>query len=331
MMPGVHVAVLDQFHPAIMDAIKEGLPADWTVAFARNREIGEMTETARNADVILIVGAPVPTPVVMGANRLRIVQKLGAGVDNIDVNACASRGVAVARLNAGNNIPVAEHTVMMMLAALRRLPQIDRRTRSGEWIKEEARGVHRQLSGKRVGLIGCGAIGRTVARMLSGFEVDAVYFDPRRMSEDAERSAGLRYFSMDELLETSDVVSLHLPLLPETRNILGAPQLARMKRGAVVINCARGGLIDEAALCEALASGHLMAAALDTFAVEPAANNPLFELDSVVVTSHLAGATIDNFALVLERGIANISGYLKTGTLPTTDVVHLPLKQASGI
>lgn len=319
------IAFLDHFHPEIYKAISGALPDGWQAVYTKSKDFADRAEAMAEADATFVFSSAVDEALLEKSPRLRLVQKLGAGYDNIDLDGCAARGVAVARLRGGNAIPVAEHTVMLILAALRRLPEIDRRVRAGEWVKEEARGIHGQLHGKRVGLIGLGAVGKAVARALTGFGVDTVYYDPVTPGEDMERQLQVRLVSMDELIESSDIVSLHCPLAPDTRGMIDAAGIARMKRGAVLVNCARGGLVDEAALCDALSEGRLTAAAFDTFAGEPtSSDNPIFALDRTVVTSHMAGATLDNFMLVIERGVANAASYLNGGDLPEDDVVRLP-------
>jgi D-3-phosphoglycerate dehydrogenase / 2-oxoglutarate reductase len=218
---------------------------------------------------------------------------------------------------------------LLILASLRRLPMIDRRTRGGEWLKEESRGVNRQLHGKRVGLIGLGAIGKELAKLLKGFEVEIVYYDPAIAPAEVEQKLGVRALPLDELLATSDIVSLHLPLLPETANLISKERIDRMKPGAVLINCARGGLVDEAALTAALTEGRLFAAGIDAFAKEPPIGSPLLTLDQTVVTPHFAGATIDNFSSVIERAVRNAHQYLDSGTLPEADVVFVPRAQGT--
>lgn len=320
----VDVAVLDSLHPAINQWIRKALPADWTPRFAASRSAEDQRTAVATAAVIFVIGAPVGADLIAAAPKLRFIQKLGVGVDKIDKTACAARGIAIAKLTGGNAVPVAEHTVMLMLAALKRLPLVDRRTREGAWLKEEARGIHRQLHGKRVGLVGFGAIGRQVAAVLAGFGVEIVFYDPAAVPADVAARLNARPLPLDDLLATSDVVSLHLPLLPATANLLNAERIGRMNPGAVLVNCARGGLVDEDALVRALADGRLLAAALDTFATEPPVGSPLLAMDRTVVTPHLAGATLDNFAAVLQRGIDNATRYLAGKGLPDEDAVFVP-------
>jgi len=270
------------------------------------------------------VAAPVTAEILAAAPRLRFIQKLGAGYDKIDLATCKQRGIAVARLAGGNAIPVAEHTLLLMLATLRRLPFIDRKTRAGEWLKEEARGVNRQLTGKRVGLVGFGAIGKALAKLLIGFDVEVVYFDTILPPPEFERNLRVRHLPLDELLRTADIISLHVPLAPETAGLISKERIAAMKRGAVLINCARGGLVDEAALTAALVEGRLFAAGIDAFAKEPPVGSPLLTLDQTVVTPHMAGATIDNFGFVIGRAVANAQQYLSGEGLPGADAVSVP-------
>ncbi|MCC7047380.1 MAG: 2-hydroxyacid dehydrogenase [Alphaproteobacteria bacterium] len=303
-------------------------PRGWTVRFARSNAASDQNKAAMDAVLLFPVAALVRGEMLAAAPRLRLIQKLGAGVDRIDLETCRQRGIAVAKLSAGNAIPVAEHTVLMILAACRRLPEMDSRTRRGEWLKEHARGVNRHIHGKRVGLVGLGAIGMQVARVLSGFGVEIVYYDPA-VTRDAAAAVDARPLELDELLATSDIVSLHLPLLPQTAGIIDARRIALLKPDAILVNCARGGLVDEASLAKALNEGKLFAAAIDTFATEPPAGNPLLESDRTVVTPHLAGATLDNFANVLKRGFANAEAYLANGYLPAGDAVLAPSRRAA--
>lgn len=318
------VATIDPFHPRIVDTIAAALPADWTL-----RVTEAATEDARaaaldTADAAMVMATPMPRTLLERAPRLRFIQKLGAGVDRIDTDWCAAKGVAVARLHAGNAVPVAEHTLLLMLAACRHLPRLDADTRAGRWDKEQVRGENRHLHGKIVGIVGFGAIGRQVARLLSGFGVDLVYYDPVRADPAVEAELRVRPLALDALVSEADVVTLHLPLLAGTAGLISAERIARMKSGALLVNAARGGLVDEAALAEALRTGRLFAAGLDAFSEEPPVGNPLLALPNTVVTPHCAGATIDNFAAVAARGVENIRRFLAGEALPEGDVVIAP-------
>lgn len=330
-MPEITVAILDKFHPHIKTAILAAVPANWTVLFIEENTLAVRAAVLRDADIAFVMAAPIPKELLTEARRLRFIQKLGAGVDRIDLDVCRSRGIGVARLHAGNSIPVAEHTLLLMLATYRQLPQIDRRTRAGAWQKEDARGMHQQLKNKTVGLVGLGAIGKEVAKRLRGFGVTIIYYDPVRASRDVEQSLGVSYADLDELVRTADIVSLHLPLLPQTAGIIDAKRIRAMKSGAVLINCARGGLVDEVALVAALKEGRLFGAGIDAFASEPPVGSPLLELDNTVVTSHLAGATLDNFFGIVARAVENAKAVLRGDALPETDVVVAPARKVPAV
>jgi len=181
-----------------------------------------------------------------------------------------------------------------------------------------------------VGLVGLGAIGKALAKLLKGFEVEIVYYDPYPPSAEIEQALGVKGVSLDELLATSDIVSLHLPLMPATANLIGKERIAQMKPGSVLINCARGGLVDEAALAAALTEGRLFGAGIDAFAKEPPVGNPLLALvEQTVVTPHFAGATIDNFSSVIEGAVRNARQYLSTGTVSGADAVFVPQAQGT--
>src|SRR5271169_5771071 len=265
----VAVAVLDLFHPQIKTAIETALPSDWKVRFVEENSLAARAVLIRDSDIVFVMAAPMPKELLAEARRLRFIQKLGAGLDRIDLDFCREQDIGVARLQAGNSIPVAEHTILLMLATYRQLPQIDRRTRAGIWNKENARGTHRSLQHKKVGLVGFGAIGKEVAKRLRAFGVEILYYDPIRATADVEQSLNVTHTDLDALVREADIVSLHLPLMPQTTNIIDARRIAAMKPGAVLINCARGGLVDEAALTDALKTGRLFGAGIDAFSQEP--------------------------------------------------------------
>jgi len=320
----VHLAFLDDVDPRIKDEVARLLPAGWTLSCTEAEDRASRERAAGAADVAMIIGSGIDQSLLDAAPELRFVQKLGAGVDNVDANACRARKVGIARLQAGNSAQVAEHTLMLMLTALRQLPYFDRQTRTGSWLRPEGRAVQRQLAGKTVGIVGLGAIGREVARRLVGFDVDVVYYDIVRPSADVEKHLQVRYCEFETLLRCSDVVSLHVPLTAETRGMLDAERIAMLKPSATIINCARGGLIDEAALNLALEWERVLAAGLDTFDVEPLYSSPLYRRDNVVVTPHLAGATLENFVNVFQRGVRNIELYLEGRQLPEGELVLGP-------
>lgn len=323
-MSSLTLGIIDPFHPAILDEIRRAAPEDWTLSITEAPTEEARAAALAGADMAFVMATPMTRKLLEAAPRLRFIQKLGAGVDRIDSAYCQKAGIGLARLQAGNNIPVAEHTMLLMLAACRNLPWLDAQTRAGAWDKEQVRGRNRQLHGKTVGIVGFGAIGRQVARLLSGFGVTLVYFDPVRASAEDEAEFDVAYRELDALLAEADVVTLHLPLLPQTVNLLDADRLVTMKPGAILVNAARGGLVDEAALTNRLRSGHIFAAGIDAFSSEPPVGSPLLELPNTIVTPHCAGGTVDNFALVAERGVANIQRVLAGEPLDPTELVVPP-------
>lgn len=249
-------------------------------------------------EVLWHVLEPVTAAMLEEAPRLRLVQKIGVGVNTIDLEACRARGIAVCNMPGTNSRAVAEATLALLLAVLRRIAWLDRETRAGRgWaLPEDLADRLGELGGRRVGLVGMGAVPRLLAPVLAALGAEPVYWSRRELPD-----APARFLPLDELLATSDVVSLHLPLTPETSGFLSAERIARMKRGAVLINTARGGLVDEAALLAALESGHLLGAGLDVFAREPVpADHPLLARPDVVVMPHLAWLTPET----LERSLA---------------------------
>ncbi|MGA2872937.1 MAG: phosphoglycerate dehydrogenase [Candidatus Dormibacteria bacterium] len=229
--------------------------------------------------------------VIAAGGNLRVIGRAGVGVDNIDVAAATAQGVLVVNAPTGNTVAAAEHTVALMLALARNVAQGDASLRSGKW--ERSRLVGSELRGKTLAVIGLGKIGTEVARMAQGLQMRVVAFDPLVSQERAEQ-LGVELLSLDEALSRADVATVHTPLVDATRGLLGPDQLARLPQGARVLNVARGGLIDEMALVEAVRSGHLAGAAIDVFTKEPPApDNPLLHEPRILVTPHLGASTVE--------------------------------------
>lgn len=328
-MAGLTIGIIDPFHPKTIETLRGVLPDDWRLSITAGPAQAQRAAALREAEVLFVMATPVPAELLVTASRLRFIQKMGAGVDRIDVDSCAERGIGVARLQAGNAIPVAEHTLLLMLAACRRLPLLDRQTRAGAWDKEAARGASRQIHGMTIGLVGFGAIGRAVARLLLKFGAKVVYHDSTRAPEVVEQQLQVTRLPLDELLRTADMVSLHLPLDEKTAGLIDAQRIAAMKPGAILVNCARGGLVDETALHRALVEGHIFAAGLDAFSSEPPTGSPLLNLDQTVVTPHTAGGTVDNFRSVAERAVQNTLRFLAGEELPVGDVIIPPRRRVA--
>ena len=262
-----------------------------------------------DADILLHVLEPVTATVIDAAPYLRLIQKIGIGVNTIDLDAARRRGIAVCNMPGTNTQAVVEMTLLLVLATLRRLARLDRLTRAGKgWkFEPELPDDLGELSGRTVGLVGFGAVARRLVPMLQAIGAKVVY-----TSRQSAPDAPIPFLPLAELLPVADVLSLHLPLTPETTGMIDAAALAAMKRGSVLINTARAPLVDEAALFEALTSGHLRGAGLDVFAREPVSkDDPLLKLQNVVVTPHLAWLTTET----LERSLSIIrENYRRLGT-----------------
>jgi len=241
------------------------------------------------ADALLVRSATkVDAEAIAAAHRLKVVARAGVGLDNVDVSAATARGVMVVNAPTSNIVSAAEHAVALLLAALRHIPAADASLRGGAWKRSAYTGV--ELAGKTVGIVGLGKIGQLVAQRLAGFGVQMVAYDPYVAPARAAQ-LGIELIGLEELLGRADVVSVHLPKTAETLGLIGKDQLALTKRGVIIVNAARGGLVDEDALAEAVRSGQVGAAGIDVYLTEPTTSSPLFELPQVVVTPHLGAST----------------------------------------
>jgi phosphoglycerate dehydrogenase-like enzyme len=321
----VKVAITDLFPDHWRSSIDAVVPPGWNPVVAQGATAEERARLVMGAE-ILFSGSAAPTDeMIRDAPALRFLQKLGAGYDNVNLDLCRERGITVARLNGNNSVAVAEHTVLLMLSVLRRLPYIDARVRQGEWSKQLARSNNRELRGKTVGLLGFGRIGREVASRLAGFEVSVVYHDPVPARPEDEQRLGVAPVALDELIGQSDIVCLHLPLTAQSRHLLSADRIAAMKPGAILVNCSRGELVDEAALVNALESGHLGGAGLDCVTDERAGGpGPLANFDNVTLTCHIAGVSEENFVSMMARAFSNAVAFAEGRPLPADDVVLIP-------
>jgi D-3-phosphoglycerate dehydrogenase / 2-oxoglutarate reductase len=229
----------------------------------------------------------VTAEVLAQGDRLQIVGRAGIGVDNIDVDAATDRGILVVNAPLGNVRSTAEHTVALIFALARRIPRADAAVRDGTW-KSGYEGV--QVGGKRLGVLGAGKVGGQVAALGMALGMDVVVYDPY-LTDEAWQASGLNRVGFTELLTTSDFVTVHVPLVAQTKHLIGAEELAEMKKGSYLVNCARGGLIDPDALATALTSGHLAGAALDVFETEPPEGSPLLTAPNTILTPHVAAST----------------------------------------
>ncbi len=240
-------------------------------------------------DGLAIRSASKVTPkIIAAATRLKVIGRAGIGVDNVDIPAATSRGIVVMNTPFGNAITTAEHAISMMMALARQIPEANASTRAGKWEKNRFMGV--ELFNKTLGVIGCGNIGSIVADRALGLKMKVIAFDPF-LSPERAIEIGVEKVELDEIFRRADFITLHTPLTEKTRNIIDAKALAKCRKGVRIINCARGGLVVENALFEALKSGQVAGAALDVFETEPATEHPFFSLENVVATPHLGAST----------------------------------------
>lgn len=282
----MRVLALDGVDARGLAALRE---AGLEVTTSGKMEEEELKEAIRDCEALIVrSGTRVTAAAINAAKKLKIIARAGVGTDNIDVAAATERGIVVVNAPEGNTIAAAEHTIAMMLALARNIPQASAALKQGRWEKKKFVGV--ELRGKTLGIIGLGKIGREVARRARGLEMKVVAFDPYVDSEQAARLE-VELVPLETLLAGADFVTVHLPLTKDTRHLLDREKLGLMKQGARVLNVARGGIIDEGALYEALKAGHLAGAALDVFEEEPLGQSPLLELENVIVTPHLGAST----------------------------------------
>ncbi len=314
-MPKVLIA--DKLSPAAVAIFKmRGIDADVKTGLSKE----ELLKIVDQYDGIAIRSATkITADVIKVAKKLKVVGRAGIGVDNVDIPAATAAGVIVMNTPFGNSITTAEHAIALMMALARELPAANASTHGGKWEKNRFMGV--ELYGKTLGLIGAGNIGGIVADRAKGLKMHVVAYDPY-LSPERAADLGVEKVELNDLFARADFITLHTPLTAETRNIISADAINKMKKGARLINCARGGLVDEEALKVALDSGHLAGAALDVFAEEPAKTNILFGHEKVVATPHLGASTEEAQENVALQVAEQISDYLLTGAI--TNALNMP-------
>jgi D-3-phosphoglycerate dehydrogenase len=318
-MTAPKVLISDALSETAVQIFKDrGLDVTFEPKLGKDKE--RLAEMIGEFDGLAIRSATKATEKLIGkADKLRVIGRAGIGVDNVDLKAATARGIIVMNTPFGNSITTAEHAISMMMALARQIPQASASTHLGKWEKSKFMGV--EVFNKTLGIIGCGNIGSIVADRAIGLKMRVIAFDPF-LSEDRARDIGVEKVELDELLARADFISLHTPLTDKTRNVLSADALAKAKAGVRIINCARGGLIDEAALAEGLKAGHIGGAALDVFAEEPAEENVLFGMDNVICTPHLGAATGEAQENVAVQVAEQMSDYLLKGAI--TNAINFP-------
>ncbi|BDT96648.1 MULTISPECIES: phosphoglycerate dehydrogenase [Nocardia] len=279
------VLIADKLAQSTVDALGDGVEVRWVDGPDRPALLAAVPE----ADALLVRSATtVDAEVLEAGKNLKIVARAGVGLDNVDVPAATERGVMVVNAPTSNIHTAAEHAVTLLLSAARQIPAADATLREHTWQRSKFNGV--EIFDKTVGVIGLGRIGQLFAARLAAFETKIVAYDPY-VSPARAAQLGIELLTLDELLERADLISIHLPKTPETKGLIGKEAIAKTKPGVIIVNAARGGLVDEAALAEAIKSGHVRAAGLDVFETEPCTDSPLFDLPQVVVTPHLGAST----------------------------------------
>ncbi len=313
------VLISDSLSEAAVQIFKDrGIEVDFQPNLGKDKD--KLAAIIGNYDGLAIRSATKVTETILAnATNLKVIARAGIGTDNIDKDAASKKGVIVMNTPFGNMITTAEHAIAMMFAVARQIPEASASTHAGKWEKSKFMGV--ELTGKTLGVIGAGNIGGIVCDRARGLKMKVIAYDPFLGKEKAKKM-GVEKVELDELLARADFITLHVPYTDQTANILSKEALAKTKKGVRIINCARGGLVDEEALAEALKSGHVAGAAFDVFKVEPATENPLFGLPNVVCTPHLGAATTEAQENVALQVAEQMSDYLLTGAV--SNALNMP-------
>jgi D-3-phosphoglycerate dehydrogenase len=311
------VLISDELSQAAIEIFEvRGLDADFKPGLKKD----ELLKIIGDYDGLAVRSATkADKDVIAAAKQLKVIGRAGIGVDNIDIPAATQRGIVVMNTPFGNSITTAEHAIALMFAAARQVPEANSSTQAGKW--EKNRFVGRELYAKTLGLIGCGNIGSIVADRALGLKMKVIAFDPF-LSQERAVQIGVEKVELDELLARADIISLHTPLTEKTKNILSRENLAKTKRGVIVVNAARGGLVDEPALRDALESEHVAAAAFDVFTIEPAKENVLFGAPNFIATPHLGASTNEAQENVALQVAEQMSDYLLSGAV--TNALNMP-------
>ena len=306
------VLISDKLSPAAVQIFKDrGIEVDFEPDLGKDKD--KLAEIIGQYDGLAIRSATRVTPTILkNASKLQVIGRAGIGTDNIDKDAASQKGVIVMNTPFGNMITTAEHAIAMMFAVARQIPEASKSTHAGKWEKSKFMGT--ELTNKTLGVIGAGNIGGIVCDRARGLKMKVLAFDPF-LGEEKANKMGVEKVELEDLIKRADFITLHVPKTEQTANMITAERIAMMKPGVRIINCARGGLVDEKALAEALKSGHVAGAAFDVFAEEPAKENALFNLPNVVVTPHLGAATTEAQENVALQVAEQMSNYLLTGAV----------------
>jgi D-3-phosphoglycerate dehydrogenase len=302
------ILLTNKYSGTPLDIVKGEVPEGFCIRFLPEQTQDALIAEAASADYILAGGRlKISREVLENAKNLRMIQRSGVGLDALDLDAIKEKGVPLYVNQGVNSESVAEHALLFMLACLRKLPTINRNTKNGVWKKQEQGVQTAELKGKTIGIVGMGNIAKTLVGLLKPFKVKILYYNLVQMDENFESENSMTFVGMNELLRNSDIVTIHCALTPETRNLINTETLCLMKNGAILINTARGEIVDPDAVANALKDGKLSYAALDVHAREPIPEDyPLKDIDNVILTPHIAGVTADSFRAMMHDAFRNI-------------------------
>lgn len=316
------IAFLQPLTDEMRNVVESCVPPGFHITSAASTTPQHLHAFIADARYAVVWDIAVDESLLRAGTRLKLLHKWGVGVDNLDLEAAKRLGIAVARTTGSNAVPVAEFTIAAILALARRLIPANEGMRQGRWLKNEIWRESIMLSGRTVGIVGLGMIGIEVAKRLAAFGCRILYHKPHRLEAAEERALGVEFTSIDDLLRQSDIVTLHCPLTPATRGLIGPNELRLMKEGAILINVARGGVVSEPDLVRALRTGHIAAAAIDVFETEPIpGDHPFVGLPNVLLTPHCAATTFDNSRKGIARLMDNIARFARGEEIPARDVV----------
>ena len=307
------ILLTNKYSGTPLEIVKGEVPEGFNIRFLPEQTQDALIAEAASADYILAGGRlKITREVLEKAEKLQMIQRSGVGLDALDLDAIKEKGIPLYVNQGVNAESVAEHALLLMLACLRKLPTINQNTKNGVWKKQEQGVQTAELKGKTVGIVGMGNIAKTLVGLLKPFKVNILYYNLVQMDENFEAENNMAFVGMDELLRNSDIVTIHCALTPETKNLINTETLRAMKDGAILINTARGEIVDPAAVADALRDGKVSYAALDVHAQEPIPEDyPLKDIENVILTPHIAGVTADSFRAMMHDAFRNIDCFDK--------------------
>ena len=304
----MNLLLTNKYAGMTLEIVKECVPPGFNLRFLSEQSQTALENEIGNVDYLLAGGRlKITREVLDNAARLKMIQRSGVGLDALDLEAIKEKGIPLYVNQGVNAESVAEHALLLILACLRKLPTVNHNTKNGVWKKQE-QGIHTaELKGKTVGIVGMGNIGKTLVGLLQPFHVSILYYNLFQLPSDFEQENNMRFVELNELLENSDIVTIHCALTDETKHLLNRDTLSKMKDGAILINTARGEIVDSTALADALLNGKLAFAGLDVHENEPIPEDyPLKTIDNVILTPHIGGVTADSFKCMMHDALRNI-------------------------